>query len=241
MSFPAAILAGGLATRLGSLTEKIPKALIEIHHEPFLAHQLRLLRDGGIKKVVICVWYRGELIREFAGDGHRFGLEITYSFDGERALGTGGALRKALPLLGSAFFVLYGDSYLPCDYGSIEAAFLTSGKDALMTVYHNLDQGDRSNVQYSGGNILAYDKQHPTAAMEHIDYGLGVFRAHALESYVPGQPLDLADVYQRLLTAGHLGGYEVPERFFEIGSLQGIQELERYLEKKGNLHRKGDL
>lgn len=237
MSLPVAILAGGLAIRLKPLTEEMPKALIEIHHEPFLAHQLRLLRDGGIRKVVICAWYRGELIREFAGDGRRFGLEIAYSFDGERALGTGGALRKALPLLGGAFFVLYGDSYLPCDYGSVEAAFLASQKDALMTVYHNRDQGDRSNVRYADGRILAYDKQHRTASMEHIDYGLGILRAHALESYAPGQPFDLVDVYQSLLAAGHLGGYEVQERFFEIGSLPGIKELERHLEKQKNIRR----
>jgi N-acetyl-alpha-D-muramate 1-phosphate uridylyltransferase len=232
MSFPVAILAGGLATRLRPLTEKIPKALIEVFHEPFLAHQLRLLRAKGIQKVVICAWYRGERIREFAGNGERFGLEMVYSFDGENALGTGGALRKALPLLGDAFFVLYGDSYLPCDYQAIETAFLTGNQDALMTVYHNRDQGDRSNVQYAGGRILAYDKKHRTAAMEHIDYGLGVFHARALESYSLGQALDLAEVYQRLLAAGRLAGYEVPERFYETGSSAGIKELEKYLATK---------
>ncbi len=230
MSLPVAILAGGLATRLRPLTEKIPKALIFINQEPFVAHQLRLLHAGGIKKVVICAWYRGELIRDFTGDGRRFGLEIEYSFDGERALGTGGALRKALPLLGEAFFVLYGDSYLPCDYGKVEAAFLESRKDALMTVYHNRDLGDRSNVQYSDGRIRVYDKEHRTKDMEHIDYGLGVLRAGTLESYAPGQSFDLAEVYRRLLSAGQLAGYEVPERFYEIGSLPGIQALEKHLE-----------
>jgi NDP-sugar pyrophosphorylase family protein len=234
MSLPAAILAGGLATRLRPMTEKIPKALITVHEEPFLKHQLCLLRDAGIKKVVICAWYRGELIRDFAGDGRAFGLEIDYSFDGEHPLGTGGALRRALPLLGENFFVLYGDSYLPCDYSAIVAAFLASEKQALMTVYHNRDQGDRSNVRYSDGCILKYDKQHRTPQMEHIDYGLGVFRAKALETYAPGQSLDLAEVYQHLLAAGQLAGYEVPERFYEIGSVSGIRELEAYLLKKKN-------
>ncbi len=235
MSLPLVILAGGLATRLRPLTEKIPKALIEVHGEPFLAHQLRLLRDGGIKRVVICVWHRGELIREFAGDGNRFGLGITYSFDGERPLGTGGAIRKALPLLGEAFFILYGDSYLPCDYRAVEAAFLASHKDALMTVYHNRDQGDRSNVQYSGGRILAYHKQQRTSLMEYIDYGLGIFRAKTFEPFPAGQPFDLADVYQNLLATGRLAGYEASERFFEAGSLSGIKELEGHLKKQKDL------
>src|SRR5262245_12440836 len=117
---PAAILAGGLATRLRPITEKIPKALIEINGEPFLAHQLRLLRGNGIERVVICAGYLGEQIRGFAGNGNRFQLHIDYSFDGPVLLGTGGALRRALGLLGPAFFVIYGDSYLTCDYAAVE-------------------------------------------------------------------------------------------------------------------------
>lgn len=234
MSLPVAILAGGLATRLRPLTEKIPKILVEIHGEPFLSHQLRLLRTGGIRKVILCAWYRGELIREFAGDGKKFGLEISYSFDGEHPLGTGGAIRKALPLLGDVFFVLYGDSYLSCDYSAIEAAFLTSQKDALMTVYHNRDHGDQSNVQYSEGRILAYNKQPRTPLMEHIDYGLGVFRAGAFKNYAADTAFDLVEVYQNLLAGGRLSGYEMRERFFEIGSLSGIKELEDHLKKRGN-------
>ncbi len=229
MKLPVAILAGGLATRLRPLTEKIPKALVEIHGEPFLAHQLRLLRAAGVRKVVICAWYRGDLIRDYAGDGRSFGLDIDYSFDGDHPLGTGGALRQALPLLGNAFFVLYGDSYLPCDYSAVEVAFQEANKDGLMTVYHNFDKGDRSNVLFSAGQILVYDKQRRTPDMEYIDYGLGVLSERALNGYPPDQPFDLAEVYQRLLKMKQLAGYEVPERFYEIGSFEGIRELEERL------------
>ena len=134
---PVAILAGGLATRLGPLTEGVPKALLTVGGEPFLAHQLRLLQRSGVTRVVLCVGHLGERIRDFAGDGRRFGLEIEYSFDGPQLLGTGGAIRRALPLLGDAFFVLYGDSYLPCGYRGVETAFLASGKHGLMTVFRN--------------------------------------------------------------------------------------------------------
>src|ERR1700680_2157820 len=120
---PVAILAGGLATRLRPLTEALPKALVEINGEPFLAHQLRLLSRSGIDRVVLCAAYRGEQIREYAGDGRAFGLRVEYSFDGPQQLGTAGAIRRALPLLGDKFFVLYGDSYLPCDYAAIERTF----------------------------------------------------------------------------------------------------------------------
>ncbi|PWU07714.1 MAG: nucleotidyl transferase, partial [Terriglobia bacterium] len=196
---PVAILAGGLATRLRPLTETIPKALIEINSEPFLGHQLRLLRRSGVERVVICAGYRGEQIREYAGEGTAFCLRVEYSFDGARLLGTAGAIRRALPFLGPDFFVLYGDSYLPCDYRAVECAFLESKREGLMTIFPNEDRWDRSNVEFSGGSIRAYDKVNRTSAMRHIDYGLGVFRREVFEALPADEHVDLAAVYQDLL------------------------------------------
>jgi len=228
---PVAILAGGLATRLRPLTETIPKALVDIAGEPFLSHQLRLLQSSGIERVVLCLGYRGAQVRDFAGDGRAWGLHLDYSFDGPTLLGTAGALRRALPLLGPSFFVLYGDSYLPCDYAAVERAFLESGKTGLMTVYRNDDRWDSSNVEFSQGSIRAYDKRNRTPAMRHIDYGLGVFRRAPFEALPEGQPADLAAVYQDLLRRGELAACEVPSRFYEIGSPQGIRELREFLSK----------
>jgi NDP-sugar pyrophosphorylase family protein len=225
---PAAILAGGLATRLRPLTERVPKALVEVAGEPFLAHQLRLLASRGFGCVVLCLGYLGGMVREYAGDGAPFGLRVEYSFDGDVPLGTAGAIRKALPLLGERFFVLYGDSYLPCDYAAVEKAFDDSGKPALMTVFRNEGRWDASNVEFAGGRILAYDKRNRTERMRHIDYGLGAFRAEVFRA-LPEGPADLAAVYGDLLRRGELAGYEVGERFYEAGSFQGISELEEYL------------
>jgi len=228
---PVAILAGGLATRLRPLTETLPKALVEIRGAPFLAHQLRLLRRNGINRVVLCVGYLGERIREFAGDGSAFDLRLDYSFDGPKLLGTAGALRQALPLLGDAFFVLYGDSYLPCNYAAAEEAFRASGKTALMTVFRNQGRWDYSNVEFSEGRIRAYDKTNRTPAMHHIDYGLAVVRREPFEALREGQRADLAEVYQDLLQRDQLAGFEVQERFYEIGSLEGIRGLEEFLSR----------
>jgi histidinol-phosphate phosphatase family protein len=222
---PAAILAGGLATRLRPLTQTIPKALVEVDGEPFLAHQLRLLRAAGIARVVMCVGYLGESIRDFAGTGQRFDLEIDYAFDGPRLLGTAGALKQALPLLGPEFFVLYGDSYLPCDYAAVAAAFRASGRPALMTVFRNEGRWDPSNVEFAEGRILAYDKQDRTPRMCHIDYGLGLFRRQAFDLTPAGEVADLAALYRQLLARGELAACEVTERFYEIGSFEGIEEL----------------
>jgi NDP-sugar pyrophosphorylase family protein len=226
---PVAILAGGLATRLRPLTETIPKALVEINGEPFLAHQLRLLSRSGIDRVVLCAAYRGEQIREYAGDGRAFGLRVEYSFDGPQLLGTAGAIRRALPLVGDNFFVLYGDSYLPCDYAAIERTFLASRMAALMTIFPNSDRWDTSNVEFSGGRIRAYDKVNRTVAMRHIDYGLGVFRRDVFEPLPEGQPADLAAVYRDLVRRSELAACEVPTRFYEIGSPEGIRELAEFL------------
>jgi N-acetyl-alpha-D-muramate 1-phosphate uridylyltransferase len=228
-ALPVAILCGGLATRLRPLTETVPKALIELNGEPFLAHQLRLLASRGIGRAVLCAGYRGEMIRDYVGDGARFGLDAEVLFDGPALLGTAGAVRRALPLLGENFFVLYGDSYLPCDYAAVAGTFLHSGKCGLMTVFRNEGQFDASNVEYSDGHILRYDKKQVTPEMKHIDYGLGVFRAEAFVTLPEGDPCDLAAVYQALLRAGDLAAREIFERFYEIGSLHGLQETAEYL------------
>jgi len=226
---PVALLAGGLATRLRPLTETIPKSLVEINGEPFVWHQLRLLRRSGVSRVVLCLSHLGEQVRESVGDGQQFGLDIAYSFDGSTLLGTAGALKRALPLLGESFFVLYGDSYLPIDLGEVEAAFRASGKAGLMTVYANHGQWDSSNVELAGGQIVAYEKKLRTERMRHIDYGLGVLRSAAVDLVPSGKPSDLAVLYQDLLRAGELAVFEAPHRFYEIGSFSGIEELSSFL------------
>jgi N-acetyl-alpha-D-muramate 1-phosphate uridylyltransferase len=228
---PVAILAGGLATRLRNLTEKTPKSLIAIAGEPFIAHQLRLLRRNGIQHVILCVGHLGEMIESVVGNGSAFGMKVEYSYDGAKLLGTAGAVRGALSKLGENFFVLYGDSYLPCDYSGVEREFSRSGKPGLMTVFRNEGQWDTSNVEFEDGKILEYSKKDRTPRMNYIDYGLGVFNRAAFGRTTAS---DLADIYGELLQAGKLAAFEVRERFYEIGSLAGVQELESFLTSQGD-------
>jgi D-sedoheptulose 7-phosphate isomerase len=230
---PVAILAGGLATRLRPLTSTLPKSLIDVNGEPFIVHQLRLLRDHQIDRVVLCVGYLGELIRAAVGDGRAYGVRIEYAFDGPAPLGTAGAIRSALSLLGSAFFVLYGDSYLPCDYGAVEVSFLASGKAALMTVIRNDGLWDTSNVEFKDGRVIAYDKKNRTPRMRWIDYGLGVFQSSAFAQLPEDEAYDLAKLYQDLLRKGELAAFETRERFYEIGSLEGLKATADFLARRG--------
>jgi NDP-sugar pyrophosphorylase family protein len=230
---PVIILAGGLATRLRPITETIPKALVDINGQPFLHHQMRLLAANGVTRAVLSVAYKGEMIEEFLGDGSRYGIDVAYSYDGPVYLGTAGAIRKALPLLGESFFTLYGDSYLTVPFAAVQQHFLQSGKTALMTVYRNEGLFDSSNVEFANGEILVYDKKSRTPAMQHIDYGLGAFHSSAFHSLPEGQPSDLAALYQDVLLRGQLSAFEVHDRFYEIGTPAGIADTCNYLAQRG--------
>jgi NDP-sugar pyrophosphorylase family protein len=229
MTLPVAILAGGLATRLRPVTEKIPKALVQVAGRPFIDHQLELLRDQGYTRAVLCLGYLGQMVEQHLGDGRRLGMTLSYVFDGPTLLGTGGALRRALPQLGASFFVLYGDSYLPCDFAAVEKSFIASAMPALMTVLRNDDRWDRSNAVYRDGTVVRYDKAERAAGMHHIDYGLSALRAEVLQRYDDGAAFDLAQVFTALSAEGRLAGFEVKERFYEIGSPAGLAETEKYL------------
>jgi len=226
---PAIILAGGLATRLRPLTESIPKSLIEVAGHPFLWHQIQLLQRNGIRRVVVSAGFLGEQIQDRYGDGSKLGIQLEYSFDGPVLLGTAGAIRNAISLLPERFFVLNGDSYLTCNYSAVEASFRQSNLPGLMTLYRNDNCFDNSNVEYDGSRILRYDKRDRTPAMRYIDYGLAAFQRNVFASLPAGEWCDLSMVYQQLLQAGKLAAFEVPERFYEIGSPEGLRDTERFI------------
>jgi NDP-sugar pyrophosphorylase family protein len=226
---PLAILAGGVATRLRPLSEKIPKAMIEVGGKPFIAHQLHLLRRERISRVVLCVGYLGEQIEAFVGDGSRFGVCVEYCYDGPSLLGTGGALRRALDRLGPEFLVMYGDSWLDTSFAPVVEVFHASGKPALIAVYRNLDRWDTSNVWFENGRIVAYDKTSRLPQMHYIDWGLCMMKADVIAGFPVQTAFDLAEVYGALARKGDLGGYEMEKRFYEIGSPEGLRETDLLL------------
>jgi NDP-sugar pyrophosphorylase family protein len=226
---PVAVLAGGLATRLGSITTAIPKLLLDLNGRPFAAYQLRWLKSEGVTDVVYCLGHLSDQVIATLGDGSQWGMRFQYVVDGPTLLGTGGALQRALPLLGDRFFVLYGDSLLTCNLSDVERAHQASGRRCLMTVFENAGRWDTSNIVYRNGEIVAYDKVHRVPDMRYIDYGLGVLTPEPFLAYTPGEPLDLATVYQDQLRNGQLAAYEVHTRFYEIGSREGLEETRRFL------------
>jgi N-acetyl-alpha-D-muramate 1-phosphate uridylyltransferase len=224
---PVCILAGGRGTRLGELASDTPKPLLEVAGEPFLAHQLRLLAAHGASRAVLCVGYRGEQIQSRIGTSCH-GVSIAYSHDGPELDGTLGAIRRALPLLGERFLVLYGDTYLRVDYRAASRAWHDSGLPALMVVLRNEGRWDASNAVFAHDRVLAYDKRAPTPEMRWIDYGLGGLTAAALE-LVDEHQSDLAPLYSELARRGELFGREAVERFYEIGTPAALRETDAFL------------
>jgi NDP-sugar pyrophosphorylase family protein len=203
--------------------------MVVVAGRPFIDHQLALLRRNGIRRVVLCLGYRGEQIERHLGDGAAHGLEVRYCHDGDRLLGTGGALRRALPLLGPVFWVLYGDSYMDIDYRAVLAHFAASGARGLMTVFQNENRWDRSNVVFRDGRLLCYSKRAPTPEMQHIDYGVTLLCSDVLAHLTSDEPSDLADLLGEMTARGELVGHEVTQRFYEIGTHRGLEETQRYL------------
>ncbi len=224
-----ALLAGGLATRMRPATSTTAKSMLPVAGVPFIEHQLRMLAGQAIRHVVICCGHLEEQIRAHVGDGSAFGCAVDYSADGPQPLGTGGALRKALPLLGERFLVMYGDSFLPVAIAPVWRSFLESGKPALMTVYRNSNLFDTSNVEFADGLIRNYSKQARTPRMQYIDYGLNCFTAELLRNWPEHLRFDLADVTTMLVEQAELAGFEVCERFYEIGSPAGLAETDALL------------
>ncbi|HEX4348402.1 MAG TPA: nucleotidyltransferase family protein [Vicinamibacterales bacterium] len=231
MSLPVAVLAGGMATRMRPLTASVPKILLDVAGRPFAEHQIELLKRAGVTEVVYCLGYLSEQVIAALGDGSEWQMKFTYVVDGETPLGTGGAVRLALPFLGNAFFVMYGDSYLRCDYGAVERAFRASGTQGLMTVFRNEGRWDTSNVAFENGRVVRYDKTSD-AGMRYIDYGLGVLTRDAFAQWGAEDAFDLSAVYRGLIARDELAGLEVTERFYEIGSLEGLAETRALLERE---------
>lgn len=225
------ILCGGLATRLQPITKTIPKSLVMVNNKPMLQYQLDMLQEQGIRHVVLCVGHLGEMIQDTFGDRYR-DILLEYSFDGSKQLGTGGAIKKSYSKLSNTFFVLYGDSYLPVQYKPILEYFNTTNKSGLMTLFKNDNLYDTSNVIFKNNQIVCYDKKNKTSDMNYIDYGLSIFNVDVFNIYPANCSFDLSQVMFDLVTNKQLVGYEVFNRFYEMGSINGLNELEQYLKNQ---------
>ena len=228
------ILAGGFGTRISTVSAGLPKSLIPVLGKPFLHYQLSWLKSQGIKSVVLALGYKAQMIIDYVGDGKQWGLDVTFIDDGDKPLGTAGAIREAIDqnLMKDAFFVLYGDSYLDIDLTAVWTKYQKT-HTPLLSVFKNDGLWDASNVLMKDGEIILFEKNHPDRdelGMNYIDYGISIVTKAAILEHVPsGEKADLADVFHHLSLNGHLSAFEATQRFYEIGSPEGLADLEIHL------------
>ncbi len=216
--------------RLGKLCQDIPKSLIPIASRPFLSYQLEMLAKYGIKDIILCVGYLGDCIVKAFGNGEKYGVSLSYSFE-DNLLGTAGALKNAEKFLGDCFFTLYGDSYVFLNFQDMWQKFRQYNHVGMMSVYHNKNQIELSNTEVGGGEVLKYDKYNHSMGMEWIEYGVNIFNREVLDLIPQNAPVGLDEILSRLAAGGELLAYEVAHRYYEIGSLQGLAEFESIIAK----------
>lgn len=232
ISIPAiAILAGGLATRLGKISEVTPKSMVEIHGTPFIDFQLRNLVAQGITRVVLCVGHKSASIEDFVGNGSRYGISVQYSHDGPFKLGTGGALQNALPYLGEKFLVTYGDSYLRADIRSLTETHLANENQATMTIFRNDGKYDSSNVQIVSSTNINYSKG-ASKDFKYIDYGLSIISAHDFSNFIRNAPWELSEYFEEISIQNELGYLTAKDRFYEIGSISGLADFRSHIDSR---------
>jgi NDP-sugar pyrophosphorylase family protein len=236
------ILAGGLGTRMLPRTELVPKILLPVAGRPFGAWLLERLAAAGFTEALLCIGHLGGEVRRELGDGGAFGLRVDYAEDGERLLGTAGALRRALGALDETFLVTYGDSFLPFDYRA-PLLDLRAHPEAMgtMAVFHNDDRFDRSNTAVEGDVVVRYEKRPRDAprdpALAYIDYGATALRREVVAALAAGEVHDLAAIQRALAAQGRLRAFTAERRFFEIGSPEGLADLEAELSPQQGPHR----
>ena len=221
------IIAGGLGTRLGQLTLNQPKSMIQIFGKPFIEYQFDLLTKGSVTDVVLCLGYQGKQIADYCGDGHKFGVNLRYSFE-DKPLNTAGAIKLAEPLLKDYFFTLYGDSYVFIDFPDMLSILQKKNKIGIMSVYQNHDRFDKSNTDVADGRVIFYSKEK-RGNLKYIDYGVSLFRKEVLQLIPEAEPYSMGTLFNRLIERNELFAYEVKKRFYEIGSVNGLTEFTEYV------------
>jgi NDP-sugar pyrophosphorylase family protein len=225
MSMQAVILAGGLGTRLGGLTAGLPKPMVDVAGKLFLEYELALLRRYGISDIVLCIGHKADVIEGYFGDGSRFDMSIRYSIEGDELMGTAGAVKQAEHLIQDDFLLTYADTYLQMDYHAAYETFASSGRLGMMVVLPNDNGVETSNIIVEGDRVAVYDKFSLRPEMHHINFGVSYLRKAALNLVPAGQKYTQEDWYQDLIKDNNLGAFETHQRYYEIGSPDGLQEF----------------
>jgi NDP-sugar pyrophosphorylase family protein len=228
-SCTAAILAGGLGTRLRSVVADRPKVLAEVAGRPYLAHLLDQLADAGIRRCVLCTGHLGDQVEEAFGAHYR-GMTLDYSREPE-PLGTGGAMRHALPYLeGHQVLVLNGDSFCRVDLNRFQAFHVTGGTSASLVLVEVPDAGRYGQVEVTAdGRVVRFQEKVVGAGRGWINAGIYLLDRAVIGAMPPGVVSLERQVFPSLVLRG-LRGFRTEGPFLDIGMPESYRAAERFFE-----------
>jgi NDP-sugar pyrophosphorylase family protein len=220
----AVIICGGLGTRLEPLTQDIPKSMVPVKSRPFLEYLVEHFKGQGVPRFIFCTGHLHDQIESHFGDGSAFGVNIQYSNEKE-PLGTGGALLNARALLDDRFFLSYGDSLLPIQLAPMVDLFDSQPALGVITVYDNHEKLAPSNVHLDkDGTVLAYSKERCSSDMNGVEAGLSLFSKTILELAIQEKFSLEMDIFPKLINRGRLFGLLTLQRFYDIGTPEGLEQ-----------------
>lgn len=234
----AVILAGGQGLRLRPFTKNNPKPMILVNGKPFLEYLIELLKENGIKEVLILTGYLADKIEKYFGDGSNFGISIKYSYTpflNERGKEneSGIRLKNAQNLLDDLFLLLYCDNFWPLNLRQLTNFFKTHPSDALVTVYSNLDNSTKNNMLIDDkGYVIKYDKKRQEKNLNGVDIGFFIINKMILRFLPKSNSQFEKVILPKLIQTRRLSAYSTQHKYYSISDLQRVKLLERYLYPK---------
>jgi len=224
----AVILAGGLGTRLRPVLSDRPKVLAEVLGRPFLTYLLDQLSYAGARKVILCTGYMGDRLQEVYGDTYK-SLHLLYSQEDE-PLGTGGALRLALPLIKSnPVLVMNGDSYIHADLNSYVDWFFHIDRNASVLLAKMPDTSRYGTVKVKKDkSVSAFEEKEKAKGAGWINAGVYLVKTSLLKSIPSGKAFSLEREFFPSLVGNGLFGYQCKGRFIDIGTPESYIKAEKF-------------
>ena len=228
----AVILAGGRGERMRPLTDIRPKPMIEVAGKPFLEHQLLLLREQGFKKFLFLLGYLPEVVKNYFGDGSKWGVQIEYSVTAVEDL-TGRRVKLAEKKLDDIFLLVYCDNYWPLPMEKMWARFCAANVPLMVTVYSNKDNYTKSVLKVDdAGFVSVYDKKKKTPDLQGTEISFAIVRKELIEQMPDGNVSFEETLFQPLIAKKQLAAFVTHHRYYSVGDTFRLPITEQFLSRR---------
>jgi len=234
----AVVLAGGRGTRLKPFTDKNPKPMVLVNGRPFLEHLIEMLKENGIKEVVILTGYLSEKIKEYFGNGSKFGIKIKYSFtpfldENKIENESGLRIKNAQDLLDNNFLLMYCDNYWPLQIDKLEKFYQEHNTDVIITAYSNKDNSTKNNILIDdNGYVIKYDRNRTEKNLNGVEIGFFIIDKKVLKIIPEHNSHFERDILPKLISKKQVSGYLTDHKYYSISTLKRAKLTEKFLRPK---------